>query len=107
MCVCVCVYVCVCVSQVFYTDSLKFFLSLYGHKLPVMSMDISSDNTLLVTASADKNIKVCVYVCVCVCTYEWLHDTGVVVGTCWCACSRLYECLFAHVHTQTDIMYQA
>lgn len=28
--------------QVFFTDSLKFFLSLYGHKLPVLSMDISS-----------------------------------------------------------------
>ena len=28
--------------QVFFVDSLKFFLSLYGHKLPVLSMDISS-----------------------------------------------------------------
>ena len=44
--------------KVFYTDTLKFFLSLYGHKLPVMSIDISSDSTLLVSASADKNIKV-------------------------------------------------
>ncbi len=43
--------------KVFYTDSLKFFLSLYGHKLPVLSMDISSDNTLLVTGSSDKSIK--------------------------------------------------
>ncbi|EMR11736.1 hypothetical protein PNEG_00170 [Pneumocystis murina B123] len=43
--------------KVFYTDTLKFFLSLYGHKLPVLSMDISSDNKLLVTSSADKNIK--------------------------------------------------
>jgi U3 small nucleolar RNA-associated protein 12 len=39
--------------------SLKFFLSLYGHKLPALTMDISSDSTLLVTGSADKNIKVC------------------------------------------------
>jgi hypothetical protein len=38
--------------------SLKFFLSLYGHKLPVLAMDISSDSSLLVTGSADKNIKV-------------------------------------------------
>jgi WD40 repeat protein len=38
--------------------SLKFFLSLYGHKLPALTMDISSDSTLLVTGSADKNIKV-------------------------------------------------
>ncbi|MEW5304297.1 MAG: hypothetical protein WDW36_006917 [Sanguina aurantia] len=44
--------------KVFYIDSLKFFLSLYGHKLPVLAMDISSDGTLLVTGSADKNIKV-------------------------------------------------
>ena len=44
--------------QVFFIDSLKFFLSLYGHKLPVLCMDISSDSTLLVSGSADKNIKV-------------------------------------------------
>lgn len=44
--------------KVFFADSLKFFLSLYGHKLPVLSMDISSDSTLLVTSSADKNIKI-------------------------------------------------
>ncbi|KAL4429403.1 hypothetical protein ABPG77_005177 [Micractinium sp. CCAP 211/92] len=44
--------------RVFFVDSLKFFLSLYGHKLPVLSMDISSDSTLLVTGSADKNIKI-------------------------------------------------
>ena len=44
--------------KVFFTDSLKFFLSLYGHKLPVLSMDISSDSTLLVSGSADKNIKI-------------------------------------------------
>ena len=45
-------------AQVFFLDSLKFFLSLYGHKLPVLSMDISSDSTLLVSGSADKNIKI-------------------------------------------------
>ncbi|CAG8503552.1 14003_t:CDS:10 [Acaulospora morrowiae] len=44
--------------KVFYNDTLKFFLSLYGHKLPVLSMDISSDNKLLATGSADKNIKI-------------------------------------------------
>jgi U3 small nucleolar RNA-associated protein 12 len=43
--------------KVFYEDSLSFFLSLYGHKLPVMSFAISDDDTLLVTASADKNVK--------------------------------------------------
>ncbi|CAO3649121.1 unnamed protein product [Cunninghamella echinulata] len=43
--------------KVFYHDTLKFFLSLYGHKLPVLDMDISSDNTLIATCSADKNVK--------------------------------------------------
>lgn len=46
-----------CTVKVFFDDSLKFFISLYGHKLPVMSMDISSDSSMLVTASADKNVK--------------------------------------------------
>jgi len=44
--------------KVFFADTLKFFLSLYGHKLPVTVMDISSDSTLIVTGSADRNIKV-------------------------------------------------
>ncbi|GAA5974777.1 hypothetical protein JCM11641_007261 [Rhodosporidiobolus odoratus] len=44
--------------KVFYSDTLKFFLSLYGHKLPVLSLDISSDSKLIVTCSADKNIKI-------------------------------------------------
>lgn len=39
-------------------DTLKFFLSLYGHKLPVLCMDISSDGDLIVTGSADKNLKI-------------------------------------------------
>ncbi|XP_005099510.1 WD repeat-containing protein 3 [Aplysia californica] len=44
--------------KVFFADTLKFFLSLYGHKLPVTSMDISSDSTLIITGSADRNIKI-------------------------------------------------
>lgn len=44
--------------KVFYADSLKFFLSLYGHKLPVLSLDISGDSKLCVTVSADKNAKI-------------------------------------------------
>ncbi|KAF7983876.1 hypothetical protein HWV62_18218 [Athelia sp. TMB] len=44
--------------KVFYQDSLKFFLSLYGHKLPVLAMDISSDSKLIITCSADKNVKI-------------------------------------------------
>ncbi|KIP12680.1 hypothetical protein PHLGIDRAFT_97278 [Phlebiopsis gigantea 11061_1 CR5-6] len=44
--------------KVFYQDTLKFFLSLYGHKLPVLSMDISHDSKLIVTCSSDKNVKI-------------------------------------------------
>ena len=46
------------IVQVHFMDSLKFFLSLYGHKLPVLSMDISTDSSLLISGSADKNIKI-------------------------------------------------
>lgn len=44
--------------KVFFVDTLKFFLNLYGHKFPVLSLDISSDSTLIATGSSDKNIKV-------------------------------------------------
>ncbi|XP_068428637.1 WD repeat-containing protein 3 [Clinocottus analis] len=44
--------------KVFYTDSLKFFLSLYGHKLPVLCLDISHDSSLIATGSADRNVKI-------------------------------------------------
>ena len=44
--------------RIFYSDSDKLFLSLYGHKLPVLSFDISSDNALLVSGSADKNLRI-------------------------------------------------
>jgi U3 small nucleolar RNA-associated protein 12 len=43
--------------KVFFVDSLKLYLNLYGHKLPVLSMDISHDSRLIVTCSADKNIR--------------------------------------------------
>lgn len=43
--------------RIFYEDSNKFYLNLYGHKLPVLSFDVSSDCTLLVSGSADKNVK--------------------------------------------------
>lgn len=39
-------------------DSLKSTFSLYGHKLPVLCVDISSDVALLVSGSADKNVKI-------------------------------------------------
>ncbi|ODO09357.1 hypothetical protein I350_02957 [Cryptococcus amylolentus CBS 6273] len=44
--------------KMFFSDTLKFFLSLYGHKLPVLSLDISTDSKLIVTCSADKNVKI-------------------------------------------------
>lgn len=44
--------------KLLYDDSLKFFLSLYGHKLPVLCLDISDDCTLLVSGSADKTVKI-------------------------------------------------
>ena len=44
--------------KVCYTDTMKLFLNLYGHKLPVLSFDISSDGSLLATGSADKNLKI-------------------------------------------------
>ncbi|XP_025031765.1 WD repeat-containing protein 3 isoform X1 [Python bivittatus] len=47
-----------CTVKIFYTDTLKFFLSLYGHKLPVLCMDISYDGALIATGSADRNVKI-------------------------------------------------
>ena len=44
--------------KVHQVSSLKPFLSLYGHSLPVLDFDISSDSTLLLTGSADKNVKI-------------------------------------------------
>lgn len=44
--------------KVYVVDSMKLFHTLYGHKLPVMSMDISDDGSIIVTGSADKNIRI-------------------------------------------------
>lgn len=61
--------------KLFFQDTLKFFLSLYGHRvsvfrslsstaemwisqLPVLSLDISFDSKLIITCSADKNVKI-------------------------------------------------
>jgi U3 small nucleolar RNA-associated protein 12 len=43
---------------IFFLDSFKFFLSLYGHKLPVLCMDVSYDDAIIVTGSADRNVKI-------------------------------------------------
>ena len=68
--------------KVFYADTLKFFLSLYGHKLPVVCMDISADSTLLISGSADKNVKV------------W----GLDFGDC-------HKSFFAHQDTVTNVRF--
>ncbi|KAM3341247.1 WD repeat-containing protein 3 [Capsicum galapagoense] len=68
--------------KVFYTDSLKFRFSLYGHKLPVFCMDISSDGALLVSGSADKNVKI------------W----GLDFGDC-------HKSLFAHADSVTGVNF--
>ena len=44
--------------KVFFADSLKLFLTLYGHKLPVLNISISSDSKLIATCSADKNVRI-------------------------------------------------
>lgn len=44
--------------KIFFFDTMKFFLSLYGHKLPVLDLDISFDNKIIATCSADKNVKI-------------------------------------------------
>ncbi|KAK3073877.1 beta transducin, partial [Teratosphaeriaceae sp. CCFEE 6253] len=44
--------------KVFFADSLKLFLTLYGHKLPVLNISISSDSKVIATCSADKNIRI-------------------------------------------------
>jgi WD40 repeat protein len=47
-----------CTVKIFFDDTLKFFLSLYGHKLPVLCLDISYDGNILISGSADKTVKI-------------------------------------------------
>ncbi|XP_076820356.1 WD repeat-containing protein 3-like [Clavelina lepadiformis] len=47
-----------CSIKVFYVNTLKFFLSLYGHSLPPNTLSISSDSSLIVTGSSDRNVKI-------------------------------------------------
>lgn len=44
--------------RIFRMNTLDPFLTLYGHKLPVLTIDISADAQLIVSGSADKNLKV-------------------------------------------------
>lgn len=41
-----------------YADTLKFFLNLYGHKLPAVAVCFSDDESVLVSGSTDKNLKI-------------------------------------------------
>ena len=47
-----------CQIKVFFDDSLKFFLSLYGHSLPALALDSSDDDAILASGGADKTIKI-------------------------------------------------
>ena len=44
--------------KIYYFDTMKIHLNLYGHKMPVTHYDISSDGLLLVSGSLDKSIKI-------------------------------------------------
>ena len=44
--------------KIYYFDTMKFHLSLYGHKMPVTQYDISSDGNLIVSGGLDKSIKI-------------------------------------------------
>ena len=44
--------------KIYYFDTMKFHLSLYGHKMPVTYYDISSDGALIVSGGLDKSIKI-------------------------------------------------
>ncbi|RKP35576.1 quinon protein alcohol dehydrogenase-like superfamily [Dimargaris cristalligena] len=68
--------------KMFFADSLKYHLSLYGHKLPVTAMDISDDGTLLISGSSDKNIKI------------WGTDFG-----------DCHKSIFAHQDTVTALRF--
>ena len=44
--------------KVYYRDTLKFHLSLYGHSLPALALDAAHDDTILASGGADKTIKI-------------------------------------------------
>ena len=68
--------------KIFFSDSLTLFLNLYGHKLPVLSLDISYDSKMIVTCSADKNVRL------------W----GLDFGDC-------HKALFAHQDSITQVAF--
>ncbi|XP_065226210.1 WD repeat-containing protein 3 [Planococcus citri] len=68
--------------KIFFMDTFKFFLCLYGHKMPITCLDISYDSTLIATGSADRNVKI------------W----GLDYGDC-------HKSLFAHEDTVTSLKF--
>eukprot|EP00070_Physeter_catodon_P036379 XP_028343273.1 WD repeat-containing protein 3 homolog [Physeter catodon] len=66
----------------FYADSNKLFLSLYGHQLPIYSIAISSDSTLLASGSGDKTVKI------------WNVDFG-----------NIQQSLLAHEQAVTQVLF--
>ena len=44
--------------KIYYFDTMKIHLNLYGHKMPVTNYDISSDGLLIVSGSLDKSVKI-------------------------------------------------
>ena len=44
--------------KIFYFDTMKIHLNLYGHKMPVTNYDISDDGLLLASGSMDKSVKI-------------------------------------------------
>ena len=45
-------------TRAYFLDNFEPYLSFYGHRLPVTSMDVSSDGLLLITGSVDKTVKI-------------------------------------------------
>lgn len=43
--------------QIYYCNSNKLFLELYGHSLPILSFQLTSDDTILISGGIDKSIK--------------------------------------------------
>ncbi|XP_055340025.1 WD repeat-containing protein 3-like [Paramacrobiotus metropolitanus] len=68
--------------KIVFANTQKFFLSLYGHALPVLCLDISSDSQLIVTGSQDKSVKI------------W----GLDFGDC-------HKSLFAHDEDVTSVVF--
>jgi len=68
--------------RIYFVDSMKLYLTLYGHKLPVLTIDFSSDSTLLISGSADKNVSI------------W----GVDFGDC-------HKSLFAHQDSVMQVLF--